>query len=192
MAAGGLLRRIHDREWSAWRIHNNDTTARGSGSTDFPLSLLSLLSWIHGAKMVATSTRGDQGGSNGHAVWQRAPRHSQHPPTALLPPIHFLRSSLCIAEAMVQTGASWDVDGVDSAGKAVHMCIRSNLARARQLGEQEQDLADLRLQRRRPAAGGRAAASATRALAKGTIFEDVISTIKEVIPWLSCPAALFT
>uniref|UniRef100_A0A0D9W6C4 Uncharacterized protein n=1 Tax=Leersia perrieri TaxID=77586 RepID=A0A0D9W6C4_9ORYZ len=112
MAAGGLLRRIHDREWSAWRIHNNDTTARGS-------------------------------------------------------------------EAMVQTGASWDVDGVDSAGKAVHMCIRSNLARARQLGEQEQDLADLRLQRRRPAAGGRAAASATRALAKGTIFEDVISTIKE-------------
>uniref|UniRef100_A0A0D9W6C5 Uncharacterized protein n=1 Tax=Leersia perrieri TaxID=77586 RepID=A0A0D9W6C5_9ORYZ len=145
MAAGGLLRRIHDREWSAWRIHNNDTTARGSEATREAVMDMRCGSELHGT-----------------------------------------------AEAMVQTGASWDVDGVDSAGKAVHMCIRSNLARARQLGEQEQDLADLRLQRRRPAAGGRAAASATRALAKGTIFEDVISTIKEVIPWLSCPAALFT
>uniref|UniRef100_A0A0D9VII8 Uncharacterized protein n=1 Tax=Leersia perrieri TaxID=77586 RepID=A0A0D9VII8_9ORYZ len=35
-------------------------------------------------------------------------------------------------------------------------------------------------------------ASATRALAKGTTFEDVISMVKEVIPGLSCPAALFT
>ncbi|XP_006657506.2 tryptophan synthase alpha chain-like [Oryza brachyantha] len=35
-------------------------------------------------------------------------------------------------------------------------------------------------------------ASATRALAKGTTFEDVISMVKEVIPELSCPVALFT
>ncbi|TKW30781.1 hypothetical protein SEVIR_2G060700v4 [Setaria viridis] len=35
-------------------------------------------------------------------------------------------------------------------------------------------------------------ASATRALAKGTTFEDVISMVKEVIPELSCPLALFT
>uniref|UniRef100_A0A0D3GN11 Uncharacterized protein n=1 Tax=Oryza barthii TaxID=65489 RepID=A0A0D3GN11_9ORYZ len=35
-------------------------------------------------------------------------------------------------------------------------------------------------------------ASATRALSKGTTFEDVISMVKEVIPELSCPVALFT
>jgi tryptophan synthase alpha chain len=35
-------------------------------------------------------------------------------------------------------------------------------------------------------------ASATRALAKGTTFEDVISMVKEVIPELSCPVSLFT
>ncbi|GJN10088.1 hypothetical protein PR202_ga28151 [Eleusine coracana subsp. coracana] len=35
-------------------------------------------------------------------------------------------------------------------------------------------------------------ASATRALAKGTTFEDVISMVKEVVPQLSCPLALFT
>ncbi|XP_062189556.1 tryptophan synthase alpha chain-like [Phragmites australis] len=35
-------------------------------------------------------------------------------------------------------------------------------------------------------------AAATRALAKGTTFEDVISMVKEVIPELSCPVALFT
>lgn len=35
-------------------------------------------------------------------------------------------------------------------------------------------------------------ASATRALAKGTTFEDVISMVKGVIPELSCPVALFT
>ncbi|KAF0909088.1 hypothetical protein E2562_031345 [Oryza meyeriana var. granulata] len=35
-------------------------------------------------------------------------------------------------------------------------------------------------------------ASATRALAKGTTFEDVISMVKEVIPEMSCPVALFT
>jgi tryptophan synthase alpha chain len=35
-------------------------------------------------------------------------------------------------------------------------------------------------------------ASATRALAKGTTFEDVISMVKEVVPDLSCPLALFT
>ncbi|TVU41898.1 hypothetical protein EJB05_15457 [Eragrostis curvula] len=35
-------------------------------------------------------------------------------------------------------------------------------------------------------------ASATRALAKGTTFEDVISMVKEVVPELSCPVALFT
>ncbi|XP_062188032.1 tryptophan synthase alpha chain-like [Phragmites australis] len=35
-------------------------------------------------------------------------------------------------------------------------------------------------------------ASATRALAKGTTFEDVISMVKEVIPELSCPVAIFT
>ncbi|KAI5020708.1 hypothetical protein ZWY2020_045596 [Hordeum vulgare] len=35
-------------------------------------------------------------------------------------------------------------------------------------------------------------ASATRALTKGTTFEDVISMVKEVVPDLSCPLALFT
>ncbi|CAN6171148.1 unnamed protein product [Urochloa humidicola] len=35
-------------------------------------------------------------------------------------------------------------------------------------------------------------ASATRALAKGTTFEDVINMVKEVIPELSCPVSLFT
>ncbi|CAM0905527.1 unnamed protein product [Alopecurus aequalis] len=35
-------------------------------------------------------------------------------------------------------------------------------------------------------------ASATRALRKGTTFEDVISMVKEVVPDLSCPLALFT
>ncbi|CAD6226530.1 unnamed protein product [Miscanthus lutarioriparius] len=35
-------------------------------------------------------------------------------------------------------------------------------------------------------------AAATRALAKGTTFEDVISMVKGVIPELSCPVALFT
>ncbi|KAF8732115.1 hypothetical protein HU200_016076 [Digitaria exilis] len=35
-------------------------------------------------------------------------------------------------------------------------------------------------------------ASATRALAKGTTFEDVISMVKEVIPEMSCPVSLFT
>ncbi|KAF6997941.1 hypothetical protein CFC21_014107 [Triticum aestivum] len=35
-------------------------------------------------------------------------------------------------------------------------------------------------------------ASATRALTKGTTFEDVISMVKEVVPELSCPLALFT
>uniref|UniRef100_A0A0D9XDX5 Uncharacterized protein n=1 Tax=Leersia perrieri TaxID=77586 RepID=A0A0D9XDX5_9ORYZ len=33
MAAGGLLRRIHGKEWSVWRIHNNDATARGSATS---------------------------------------------------------------------------------------------------------------------------------------------------------------
>jgi len=35
-------------------------------------------------------------------------------------------------------------------------------------------------------------ASATRALAKGTTFDDVISMVKEVTPELSCPVSLFT
>ncbi|KAK1681999.1 hypothetical protein QYE76_042870 [Lolium multiflorum] len=35
-------------------------------------------------------------------------------------------------------------------------------------------------------------ASATRALRKGTTFEDVIAMVKEVVPDLSCPLALFT
>ncbi|KAJ1288022.1 hypothetical protein BS78_02G056500 [Paspalum vaginatum] len=35
-------------------------------------------------------------------------------------------------------------------------------------------------------------ASATRALAKGTTFEDVISMVKDVVPELCCPLALFT